>query len=236
MLTFVTLFLAAVGSMMLWAALHVRRESKVMAATQSSAVKDLKDLPAGTLVELKGVLRSSSAIEAEFSKERCLYHCSRIEEEHESKSSSSSSSDTTTKEVHRNVGWSPVWLEDPTGQCRVMPEGATTEGTDVFDRRETAGLGGQSLSIGGFSLGSTLKAKLYREEIIRPDQAVYVLGTLLQDGSVGADPAKKGLFVISTKSEEQRAKSNRWSLFWLSVLALVAFGVSGLAGYHAWFK
>ncbi|KAB2847183.1 MAG: hypothetical protein F9K44_14025, partial [Hyphomicrobiaceae bacterium] len=221
---------------MLWAGLNVRRESKAMAATQTSAVKDLKGLAAGALVELKGVLRSSSPIEAEFSKERCLFHCSRIEEEHESKSSSSSSSDTTTKEVHRNVRWSPVWLEDATGQCRIMPEGATTEGSEILDRRETAGLGGLSLSFGGFSLGTTLKAKRFREDIIRPDQAIYVLGTLLEDGSIGADPAKKGPLIISTKSEEQRTKSNRSSLFWLLILGLVAFIVAGVTAYHAWIK
>lgn len=235
MLTFATLFLAALGSVMLWAALRVRRESKVMAATQTSAVNDLKGLPTGRLVELKGVLRTSSPIEAEFSKERCLYHCSRIEEEHES-SSSSGKSDTSSREVQRNVRWSPVWLEDPTGQCRVLPEGATTEGSEVLDRREIAGPGGLSLSIGGFSLGTTLKARRYREDIIRPDQAIYVLGTLLEDGSVGADPARKNLLIVSTKSEEQRVKSNRSSLVWLFILTLVAFIATGVTGYHAWLK
>jgi hypothetical protein len=235
MLTFVTLILAVAGAVMIYGAFNIWRESQLMAATQTVSVNDLKRLPPGSLVELKGVLRSSSPIEAEFSKERCLYHCSRIEEEHESRSSSGKT-ETDTREVHRNERWSPVWFEDPTGQCRIKPESAKAEATEILDRRDTTGLGGLSLSFGGFSLGNTLKARRYKEDIIRPDQAIYVLGTVHEDGSIGADPKKSHPLIISTNSEEQRAKSNRSNILWLGLIGPVFLLIASFAGYHAWFR
>lgn len=235
MLTFVTIIMAVLGAVMIYGAFHIRRENQLMAATPTVSAGELKGIAPGSLVELKGVLRSSSPIEAEFSKEHCLYHCSRIEEEHESRSSSGKS-ETNTREVHRNERWAPLWFEDQTGQCRIAPDGAKAEATELVDRRETAGLGGVSFNIGSFSLGNTLKAKRYREDIIRPDQAIYVLGTVQADGSIGADAAKAHPLIISTLSEEERAKANRKSLYWLVPLGLLFLAVSGVAGYHAWFK
>lgn len=235
MLTFVTLIMAALGAVMIYGAFYIRRENQLMAATETASAGSLKGLPPGTLIELKGVLRSSSPIEAEFSKEPCLYHCSRIEEEYESRSSSGQT-ETKTREVHRSTRWSPIWFEDATGQCRVVPEGAKAEGTEVVDRREAQGLGGLSLNIGGFSLGNSVKAKRYREDIIRPDQQIYVLGAVLADGSIGADPAKSHPLIISTQSEEERAKANRKSLYWLVPLSILFLGIACFTGYQAWFK
>ena len=235
MLGFFAVLFAAIGAGCMWFARNIGQESRLMAATQTSNAKGLKGLPAGTLVELKGHLRTASPIEAEFSKERCLYHLSLIEEEHEVSSSSSSSS-TDTREVHRNERWTNLWLEDASGQCPVVPAGAKVEALAVLDRKERAGMGGFSINIAGVGIGSSLRSTRHTESIIRPDQPIYILGSLLESGAVGTDPAKRNPFIISVKSEDERVRSNASSRLALFVAAAAFLVGTVILGYFAWVR
>jgi hypothetical protein len=69
----------------------------------------------------------------------------------------------------------------------------------------------------------------YTEWIIPPAIPVYVLGTVLAGGTVGASPTKAHPFVISYKSEEERTGSltstRRWVLIGAIACLVLAAGL-----------
>lgn len=65
----------------------------------------------------------------------------------------------------------------------------------------------------------------YVESVLRPDDPVYVLGVVREDGQVGAPAETDGekKFLISYRSEEQLEKRYRRSALLLGLLAVGLF-------------
>ena len=77
---------------------------------------------------------------------------------------------------------------------------------------------GALLNVSGTTLGHR-----YTEWIIPPATPVYILGSVLPAGGVGASPTKANPFIISYKSEEERTKSLTSTRLWLLVGLVACF-------------
>jgi hypothetical protein len=225
--------LAAVGGLLLlWWRTRVGKELALMQATRTSSVAEAAKLPSGTLVELKGTVRCQAPLMAEFSQLECVYHLSLIDREYERRSRDSSGRTQNTRSyenVRTSERHAPCVVEDATGTVRLNFEGAKVEAVEVVRRYESdvsaAGLAASLLNIGSTTLGYR-----YTETIIPPGIPVYVLGSRLADGSVGASSSHP--FVISHKSEEQRTKDLGRMTLWLMVGIAACFAVA--AGVLIW--
>jgi hypothetical protein len=234
---FAVLALAASGGLLWWRQ-RVGGEIALMAATATSKATDVAAIAAGTMVEVKGTLRCGSALLAEFSKQSCVYYKSEIQREtayYTRDSQGRRERKTRTETVHSSTRFAPCLVEDASGKVAVNLEGADVEGQQAVNRREAEerSLAGTvvSLALGGDD-SSTL---IYTETVLTADLAIYVLGEVQADHSVGKPAAgsKNRVFVVSTKSEAERTKDLRSTTLWLLVgavvLAAVAVGLAILA-------
>src|SRR5690606_23550511 len=121
--------------------------------------------------------------------------------------------------------FAPCVVEDESGKVAIGFEGAEVEGTETVKRFESSGSAASFLgSIAGVG-GET--GRHFTETALLPDEPVYVLGTVQADRSIGPAPDRKAPYVISHKSEEQRAKSIWWTRVW-TLLGGIFFLALGL--------
>jgi hypothetical protein len=238
-LTIVAVVAAAVGAGLLWWRSRVGGEMDAMAATQTSAAKDIAGKAAGTLVELKGVFRSDAPLVSEFEQKPCVYYRSLVEREVERASTDSNGRRETKREFETVTDvWksAPTRLEDASGSVAVDFNGAKVEALQVHRRYERDnGIGallGSALNVGGLSVGGAIGHR-YTEWIIEAGVPVYVLGTALAGGSIGESADKSQAFVISIKSEEERQASLTKTRMWTLVGAIGSFVLAAAVLYGA---
>jgi hypothetical protein len=213
--------------------MRVGRELGLMLATETSSARDVAGKSPGALVELKGMLHGDAPIKGEFSGLDCLYYRALVEREYEDVERDSDGRRETRRRyetvssVERNA---PCKLADASGAVAVDFTGAKVEAKQVHQRYEAAGgaglvgaLAGSLLNVG--VTGQTLGHR-YTEWIIAPDAPVYLLGTVLAGGVVGASPTKANPFLISIKSEEERTRSLGWTRLWLLVGSIACAAVA----------
>jgi len=215
--------------------LYFRRKTlaktEVMRRVDTSAAADATGAAPGTLVEVKGDLRCESPLQSEMAGQRCAYYLSQVIREYQ-ETERDADGDLETRRrsevVASNERFAPFVVEDASGAIGVRGEGAEVDAVEVMDRfeRGTAGAGG--ITLGGLTvnLGERERTIGYRyvESVLPVDAPVYVLGTVHQDGEIGAPPpGEEGQrFLISYRSEEQLEKKFRRDAF---VLALIALGL-----------
>jgi len=222
----------------IWYRHRLGQEIGLMASVETSRAADVAGLVPGTMAEVKGMLRCAAPLIAEFSKVPCAWHKSEIQREivyYTRGSDGKSERKTRTEPVHSNTRFSPCSVEDASGSVALNLTGAEVEGESVVNRREpeARGVAGTVISIAlGGNESSTL---IYNETILTHDIPVYVLGEVQADGSVGKPAAgsKNRVFVVSRKSEEERAQDLAGTRLWLLVGAIVLFAVAGILGYFA---
>jgi hypothetical protein len=219
---------AGIGLGCLWYWNKVGKELALMTATPASRASDVAGIAPGTLVQLRGPLRCDAPLSGEFSHEACIYYRAMIEREYEyyTKDSSGRRQRETRREtVQDNIKFAPCVFDDGSGRVAIRFAGAEVEGVETVKRYEAkAGIGsivGSLLEIGDTELGHH-----YTETVIRAGVPVYILGTVLEDRSVGAAPSKKNPFIITHKSEEEREKSLHSTRLWVLVIAIVCFAIS----------
>ncbi len=123
----------------------------------------------------------------------------------------------------------PSAIEDGTGSVPVAFDGAKVEAKQVHQHYEPVEMSVGSVVGGLIGIGDNTLGHRFTEWAIGADTPVYVLGSVVAGGGVGASPAKANPFIISIKSEEERSKglSTRrlWLLVGTVVLALAAVGL-----------
>lgn len=213
--------------------LHFRRrqlsKTGLMRQVETSKAADLAGLPPGTPVEVKGTLRCEEPLKSEMAGQECAYYRSAvIREYHESDIGDDDiGPDRRSETVASNERFAPFAVEDGSGIVGVRGEGAEVDALEVMNRFENYTEGG--ISIGGVTvhLGGGERTIGYRhvESVLRPDEPVYVLGVVREDGQIGAP--KEGeegkRFLISYRSEEQLEKSYRRGALVLGLLAVGLF-------------
>lgn len=215
------------------------RKAGLMGATQTSSAAEVPGIAPGTQVEVKGTLRCEEPLTSEMAKERCAYYVSRVIREYRETDRDADGdlkSRRRTEVVAESERFAPFAVEDPSGAVAVVGEGAEVDAREVTNRFEKDTGGGSGIEIGGVTIqlgqGERTIGYRYVESILPLDAPVYVLGTALGDGRIGA-PAEdaEGRFLISHRSEEELGKRYRRDALLLGLIAagLFLFGAVFLA-------
>ena len=220
-----------------------------MNRTETSHASDVSGLVPGTLVEVKGTLRCEEPLVSEMAGQRCAYYSSRVVREYLERDYDDDDddlgSDRHSEVVAHNEQFAPFTVEDPTGGVPVNAEGAEVDAMQVVNRFErNTGSEGPSITLGGATInlggGERTLGYRYTESILAVDAPVYVLGTVREDGGIGAPSGDEGQrFLVSHRSEEALGESLGKTVLWLGVggiaalfvgVVLLAAGVFVLAG------
>ena len=237
LLFFAILFLVA-GGVLLYFRNRTKQKSALMSQTETSNASDVGGIAPGTLVEVKGTLRCDEPLTSEMAERKCAYYASTVTREYlrddYGDDDNDVGSDRRTEIIAQNVQFAPFMVEDDSGFVGVHAEGAEVDARQVVNRfdRDT-GKEGASISLGGATInlggGEHTIGYRYTESILPVDEAVYVLGTVQEDGGIGAPQSgEEGhRFVVSHRSEEALGQSLGKTVLWLGVggIAAVVLGV-----------
>ena len=141
-------------------------------------------------------------------------------------------------ELADGIEGDPFYVEDDTGrilvdptdatmdisdanteQTKVSPDGTTPTPIEWFLERSKVSEESSTFDLGVTSVGDGRKRR-YTEEIITPDEEVFVFGTASENSSsADADgliikDGERDMFFISDKRENALTSNRRWSLFW----------------------
>jgi hypothetical protein len=247
LLLFAVIFLVA-GGALLYLRNKYKQKATLMGQTGTSGASDVSRLAPGTLVEVKGTVRCEEPLTSEMAGERCAYYTSKVIREYLERDHDDDSvgSDRRSEIVAHNEQFVPFSVEDASGAVAVNAEGAEMDARQVVNRfeRHTGG-NGPSISLGGatINLGGSERTLGYRytESILPVDAPIYVLGTVREDGRIGAPaPDAEGRrFVVSHRSEEALGQSLGKTVLWLGVggiasivlgFVLLVVGIFALVG------
>ena len=235
----VILALAAIaalgGAGILLARAKTGAELALMIATETSKAGHIAGKAPGTLVEIKGNVRTDAPLNAEFSGTPAVWYRSMVEREvqRQTRDGDGKSRNERTYETESDQSFhAPARLEDASGSVALDFEGAKVEAAQVHRRYEAATVG---VIAGLLNVSGTILGHRYTEWAIAPDAALYVLGTALPGGKVGKAPdrANRNPFVISVKSEEERERSLAKTRVWQLVGAIACFILAAALLYHA---
>ena len=229
LLLFAIIFLVA-GGVMLYFRRRTQQKAGLMSQTQTSNASEVSSLAPGTLVEVKGTLRCEEPLTSEMAGHTCAYYAATVTREYLERDDDDVGSDRRSEIISQNTLFAPFSVEDSTGSVPVNAEGAEVDARQVMNRFErNTGNEGPSISLGGATLnlggGERTIGYRYTESILPVDAPVYVLGTVQEDGGVGAPPPGESghRFVVSHRSEEALGQSLGKTVMWLGVGAIGAF-------------
>jgi hypothetical protein len=195
-----------------------------MAATPTSSAADVAKLAPGTTVEVKGTIRCAKPMTGSFSQQLCVYAKSEIErKEVRWRDGKREEHYVTESSEEHHV---PFYVEDASGSILVQPQDASFEAVQVYNQSGNSAV--ESLVSIGMSLaGAGSQDRRYKESILAPDIPVYVLGTVIAGGAVGAAPKDAVVkdFIITHRSEEARTRSSN-----ITAIVLVVIAVALAAG------
>jgi hypothetical protein len=207
---------------LLWWGRSLSRENAIMQRLQTSNAVDVARFQPGIHVELKGALRCTVPIRAEFSNAECVWHRSRVEEQRTTQDTDDKPARETV-EIYRLERWAQCEIEDATGRVMLVGQitkaGAKIEGVEVCREKRTAfpsSVGNLAKSV----LSGSNFQQTQIEEVLTPNVDVYVVATVLNGGGVGPDANRRNLFLVSTRSEEQRMAGNTSTAKWVRVSAI----------------
>jgi len=198
-----------------------------MRATETTPAADVAQLPAGSLVEVKGRLRCASPVTGDLSKSPCAHFVSTVERDYEffeyDAHRKIACRKRKTEIVKSTTLFAPFEIEDTSGRARVSPELAIIEGIEAvaredLRRHEAEGESVMQTALGTINNTNRTLCFRYRETHLPLDVDIYVLGVVGEDRCIGAPPqgAKGQRFLISVNSEEARAaelgSKSRWML------------------------
>jgi hypothetical protein len=235
LLLFAVVFLVA-GGVLLYFRNRTRQKSALMSQTETSAASEVGGLAPGTLAEVKGTIRCEEPLTSEMAEKTCAYYSSTVTREYLERNHDDDNdvgSDRRSEIIAQNVQFAPFVVEDDSGSVAVDAEGAEVDARQVVNRfdRDTGNegsisLGGVTVNLGG---GERTIGYRYTESILPVDESVYVLGTVQEDGGIGAaQSGEEGRrFVVSHRSEEALGQSLGKTALWLGVggAGAIAVGV-----------
>lgn len=219
---------ALLGLGCLWFWKKTRDEIALMIATQTSRAADVASIAPGTLVEVKGTIRCVAPLTGEFSGQPCVYAKSEIERrEVRWRDGKRETHTVTERSTERHA---PFAVEDESGKVTVRGEGASVTAPKVFD--QSGNTAAESLvSMATTLLGAGSQDRRFVEYLLAPDSPVYVLGTVIAGGTIGAASAgaENRTFIVTHESEEQRIGSGKTMAIVLLVLTVLLFAGAAAA-------
>jgi hypothetical protein len=229
--------LAPSAAFLFWGFRASRRDMSLMRATETTPAAEVAKLAPGSLVEVKGHLRCATPLTGDLSKSPCAHFVASIERDYEileyDPSRKASYRVKRTACELANIMCAPFEIEDESGRATVAPEGAIIEGIIAVDRHERNAAEGVAAKTGE----DVTLARRYREMHLPLDAEIYVLGVVVEGGTIGApaNGAKGQRFLISVNTEEARTRelgSRGKLMFGLGLacllVAIVSFGSAAL--------
>ncbi len=226
LLLFAVIFVVA-GGVLLYFRNRTKQKSALMSQTETSSASGVSGLAPGTLVEVKGRLRCEEPLISEMAEKTCAYYSSTVTREYMERDHGDDDnvgSNRRSEVVAQNEQFAPFGVEDGSGSVAVNAEGAEVDARQVVNRFErNTGNEGPSISLGGATInlggGERTIGYRYTESILLVDESVYVLGTVQEDGGIGAPQsgAEGHRFVVSHRSEEALGQSLGKTALWLGV-------------------
>lgn len=191
------------------------------------------------LAELKGTAESEMPFTSYLAGASCVYYDWHIEE-HWTRTVVETYHDSrgTHTRTRQESGWQkvasggqsgPFYLKDDTGVIRIVPDGATINGNEVFDRTCNPndalyfGKGPQQ------EIANSTHRRRFQETAILLHTMLYAVGQARERQDIVAPEIAydKGasMFLISTRTEKQVTSGyNRWYWFWAILGLAVAIG------------
>lgn len=235
---FAVVALAAAGGLLWWRR-RVGEELRLMAATPTSKAAEVARLAPGTVVEVKGTLRCTGPLTAELSKQSCVYFKSEIQREvvyYENDSQGKRQRKIRTESVQSNTRFAPCAVEDASGRVAINLDGADIEGQQqVVNQREAEARSAAAVLVSAALSGTDSSTLIYTETILPADIPVYVLGEVTAGNAIGKPAAgsKNRVFVVSTKSEEERSKDLGSTMTWQLVAGVLLVVVAAVLVFFA---
>lgn len=215
-LVLIGVLLVPSAAFLLWSWRSSRNDMALMRATETTRAVDVAQLPAGSLVEIKGRLRCASPVIGELSQSPCAHFVSTVERDYEileyDVHRKTSCRKRKTEIVQSTTLFAAFEIEDESGRAIVSPEHAIIEGIEAVAREDLRRHEAEGESVMQTALGTinntdrTLGFR-YKEMHLPLDVEIYVLGVVGENRCIGAPPAdaKGQRFLISVNSEEARA-------------------------------
>jgi hypothetical protein len=207
------------------------RKVDLMRRVETSSAAEVAGASPGTLVEVKGTLRCESPLRSEMAGQRCAYYLSEVLREYTETERDAQGDLRTVRRaetIASNERFAPFAVEDGSGGVGVRAQGAEIDALEVLNRFDEDTGGGGSVTLGGVTVnlggGERTLGYRYRENILAVDRPVYVLGSVREDGQIGAPAEGSGerQFLITYRSEEHLEKKYKRDAL---VLGLVALGL-----------
>ncbi len=224
LLLFAVIFLVA-GGVLLYFRNRTKQKSALMNQTETSSASEVSGLSPGTLVEVTGRLRCEEPLTSEMAEKTCAYYSSTVTREYMERDHDDDDnvgSNRRSEVVAQNEQFAPFVVDDGIGSVAVNAEGAEVDARQVVNRFErNTGNEGPSISLGGATInlggGERTIGYRYTESILLVDESIYVLGTVQEDGGIGAPQSSEEghRFVVSHRSEEALGQSLDKTALWL---------------------
>jgi hypothetical protein len=225
----IAVVLGVVGGGLLWWRARVGGRSSTMADTPTTPAAEVGRLAPGTLVEVTGALRTRQPLTAEFTGRPCAYFRCHIERWTTFSGENENGMPTHHRgraTMYANSGHADCVVQDHSGWVALDFDGATVEAFEVLDEPVSVSETGSLLAdVALDALRDTRSSYRRSESILIPDLPVYVLGEVRPGGRVGrpGPGSPNRTFVISYRTEEQRAGSASGIRGWILAAAVVCF-------------
>jgi len=135
-----------------------------------------------------------------------------------------------------NTRFAPCTVEDASGRVAINLDGAEIDGQQqVINRREVETRSGAAVLVTAALGGTDSSTLIYTETILPADIPVYVLGEVTAGKAIGkpASGSKNRVFVVSTKSEEERSKDLGSTMTWQLVVGVLLAVVAAVLVFFA---
>lgn len=222
--------LAAVGCAL--AAHFARRRARVMTATETLAVEELRQLHEAAQsaagpgqfryrCEVVGAARPAgeTALVSQLKQVECVWYRHRVTHKYWETTRDNNGNrkrQERSRVVSQHTSEEPFLVQDPTGLIPVQPHKGIDDPDKVLDRFERdSGDSARELTIGLLSLALPASSGSigyqHEEWAVAPGRQLFVHGeaTDAQGTLVIGPPSDGGLYVVSTRSQEQLLKSAR---------------------------
>lgn len=244
--------LIIVAAILLWTGRETQRLVNILKKAVPTTADRIPHAFPGELVSITGASRSDDPLISEHSQTPCLYYSCSVEREYETTEYTSATKDQPSRRTTRrqsetissDTRSAAFFIEDETGQARVVPEDAEFDARETMNRFEPAtNYGGGSFAAGLLSVhlgsGDRTLGYRYQESIIPVGKPVFVLGEVTEDGEIARPGNNTGetALVVSHRTREALIddwqESARWQGYGSLGSATVGIGALFIAAIVA---
>lgn len=220
-----------IGALFIYLSKRKKESQSRLAMTKKRPVNEIR---AGEQVEVQGLARADHPLITPFSKQECVYYEYNLEKEVEERD----------KEGRISHNWENVksgdekidfYLEDGTGQVKIINDKARIEARDLGERFIEPGESLDDSIIGkifNFISDSRYRAE---EKGLLSGMQVYICGQATQTNEGLAIQKGEGEFIISYRSEEEVEKSMGRSATLLKVLGYLGVVGGAILAVYSFF-